>query len=589
MKWLKNTIVWQTALLILLIAAWPLLRPEFFRMHDYTHVARLVEMLAALRAGHFPVHWSANFGWGYGMPLFLFYGPLPFYLASIPALLGLSELVSIKLLIFLAHVLAWWGMYKALSRFGRAPALIGATAFLFAPYRAVDLYVRGALNELFALSLLPWILHFSWQITESTAKEKWRHGCLGVSASTAALVLSHNLTAFIASPFLLVLGLLPLLAEKKKKYLSRFSYLVLGWVGAAVLSAWYAIPAFLEKDLTIVNQITQGYFNYQLHFLYIRQFWQADWGFGGSVFGPDDNISFHLDHLTILLAIFTLAALIWKLYRQFTSTNLKTFKSWLLHQSWRQWWLVLPFVTSGLLALSLWMTTFHSQPLWEKVTLLHFVQFPWRFLAVSNLLLALLAGWSVWFIRPWWRRWVVTWLLLIGIIISALPFHKPAEFLEDNTDFYYTDQDLIRRKMSDILNDYVPQTFNRALPPTEPSKRIAISSLAELPPFEYNLPQEFLIQFKQPVKGTITWNIAHFPGWKYTINHQEVAPHLNEDGLMEYEGHDITSVGAYYSYTTLRSAMIILSGSGLVVWLLVGAPYFLKQIKPVKDKNVKQS
>lgn len=575
MNWLKKTIVWQLALIILLIISWPLLRPEFFRMHDYTHVARLVEMVDALRAGHFPVHWSANFGWGYGMPLFLFYGPAPFYIASIPVLLGIAPLSAIKILIFISHLLAWTGMYKVLSRWGRVPAVVGATAFLLTPYRAVDLYVRGALNELFALSLLPWILYFSWTIAFESTSKKWRWGCLGLSLSVALLVMSHNLTAMIAAPFLAIMGFLPLIIKHRFQLRARLLWLTGGWLGGALLSAGYAIPAFLEKDLTIVNQITRGYFNYQLHFLYIRQFWQNRWDYGGSVFGPDDNISFHLGRLTLVLAISCALAVSWKVKDLYKNRQLN-------RHTWLKWWLTLPIVTGLLLVFSLWMTTFHAQPIWDRLLLLHYIQFPWRFLAVSNFLLALLAGWSLWFIRPWWRRWLWGWLSIILLLLTQLPFHQPQEFLSRNEDFYYTDKHLIREKMSDILNDYVPQTFNRQLEPVNANERFAIRSVPseKLANYEYNLPHEFLLLLPEPVPGRVVWNIAHFPGWHYTINHQEVTTTLRDDGRMEFAtAENINSVGAYYSYTPLRSWWGIVSAGTAILWLSLASPWIFSTLK----------
>ena len=121
MRLIKNLIVAQSAFLILLILAWPLFHAGFFRVHDYTHVARIVEMVDALRAGHFPVLWSADFGFGYGMPLFLFTGRS--CLLSSLLTLGLAPLVSLKLLIFFTHFIAWLGMYNLMKRWGRTVAL----------------------------------------------------------------------------------------------------------------------------------------------------------------------------------------------------------------------------------------------------------------------------------------------------------------------------------------------------------------------------------------------------------------------------------------------------------------------------------
>jgi hypothetical protein len=42
--------------------------------------------------------------------------------------------------------MAWLGMYNLMKRWGRTAGFIAATLFVLAPYRALDLFVRGALN-----------------------------------------------------------------------------------------------------------------------------------------------------------------------------------------------------------------------------------------------------------------------------------------------------------------------------------------------------------------------------------------------------------------------------------------------------------
>jgi uncharacterized membrane protein len=54
----------------------------FYPMHDDTQVSRVVVMGRALIHGQFPVRWVSDLGYGYGYPLFNFYGPLPYYVGG---------------------------------------------------------------------------------------------------------------------------------------------------------------------------------------------------------------------------------------------------------------------------------------------------------------------------------------------------------------------------------------------------------------------------------------------------------------------------------------------------------------------------
>src|SRR5690606_33612822 len=141
----------------------------------------------------------------------------------------------------------------------------------------------------------------------------------------------------------------------------------------------------LEKGETSIESILSGYFDFRLHFLYIRQLIKPQWGYGGSEPGPLDGMTFHMG---IPLLVLVACVGIWMTLR----IAQKTFQKRKLTLSQTE---VLFFSASLLTGLSLFMTLFHSQFLWETVPLLNFVQFPWRFLSVAIVLMAFLAGLSI--------------------------------------------------------------------------------------------------------------------------------------------------------------------------------------------------
>src|SRR5258708_5005319 len=63
-----SSLVWIVGVLAVLITMRSLFSSSFFRTHDFTHAARLVEMRTSFASGEFRVRWSRNFGFGYGMP-----------------------------------------------------------------------------------------------------------------------------------------------------------------------------------------------------------------------------------------------------------------------------------------------------------------------------------------------------------------------------------------------------------------------------------------------------------------------------------------------------------------------------------------
>lgn len=563
----KKPLIGFYGLILIAVFSSAFFHPEFFRIHDYTHVARIVEMRRSLDAGHVPVHWTQNFGYGYGMPLFLFYGPFAFYIAVILTYFGLSAFTAMQLLFFLCGVVGFVGMYRLLQRWGHTAAMVGSTLLLAAPYRAVDLFVRGALNEAWAISILPWILWAQWHIANRPAR-----GALWTAFWVAALIMTHNLTAFIALPFLAVLGTIGLVTfVPRKAWIQTVLWQIGGLVGGLLLSAWYIIPAFVEKEFTIIDTILGGYFDYHHHFLYIRQFFLVNWGYGGSEFGPNDGISFHLGSITWALLLLAGLLLLRRLRETWIHANNKHTSFWqrltnlIFELRAKGWILVGTFLG---IVLSLYLTTFKSEIVWDTIPLFSFVQFPWRYLSIAIVLTSLASALAVSMVRHQALRVLLVVIVMCVALFAQSSFHQPEKFLDDKNDFYYTDSDLIRRQMSSILPDFIPLDLDRDLPPVAPENRIVFAPALETGGDEINLPHKLLWQGSIPANTTIIWNVAHFPGWKYYVGEQLVEPELRADGRMTYVTNEtVSSVGALFTPTPIRSATQILSGLTFVVWL----------------------
>src|SRR3989337_3831239 len=146
-------------LLATLPAIYYLIKPGFYEPHDLHHLADIYQMARAFVSGQIPPRLGPGFTYGYGYPLFNFYYLLPFYLgAFLYALFG-SLTVSFESVFVLSAILSVFGMYLFLREyFDKLPSFVGSVLILYTPYRAVQIYVRGAMGEALALSLLPFVL-----------------------------------------------------------------------------------------------------------------------------------------------------------------------------------------------------------------------------------------------------------------------------------------------------------------------------------------------------------------------------------------------------------------------------------------------
>lgn len=523
---------------VVLASSWALFPSAFFRVHDFTHASRLSEMRRALEDGQFPVRWSANFGYGYGMPLFHFYGPLPYYLTVIPYTLGFSAITSLKLLLISINVMSFVGAYLLGKKlYGRAGGVVAGAVFTLFPYRALDLYARGAWNELFAIAAFPWVFlcllallnRCTWKITA------W------IGISVAAVCLSHNLMTFMFLPVAYAWSWWVILQAKQR--VRTAVHVHAGFSLGVLLSAFYLLPAFLEKGFTLVDSaVLGGYFDFRLHFLYIRQWFTGTWGWGGSNYGPDDGLSFALGWVTWILAGLG-----------FTAVWLKIPK--------RRSVVVFAAVFT---AIALFMTTEKTLFAWNAVSLMKYFQFPWRFVSLAVLGMALLAGGAVY----WWRqrslRALFAGCAVLVTVLSQFFFFRPESYMANPDALYYTDPARIQTQMSGILPDYIPSTVTKLPQPGLPLVEVVAGSANSLEVL-VNRSHEKLVKVSLKEPSKVVLRSFAFPGWTLEVNGIKRSTEFTPEGWFSFalpQGDSL--LGLRLANTPVRTVANILSLFGLI-------------------------
>jgi len=264
----------------------------YFSMHDDMQFMRLYQMDKCFKDGQIPCRWVPDLGFGYGYPLFNYYPPFSYYLGEIFHLLGFSIIDSVKIVFALSLVFSGLFMYFLAREFwGEFGGLISALFYIYAPYRAVDVYVRGAMAEGWGLVWFPLIFLAVWKVI----REKKFFWVLVLAVSYGFLLISHNLMSLLFSFVALVWGLFWLFYFKEFKSIKN---LALGVALALGISAFFVLPVIFEKKLVHVETMLMGYFNYLAHFADLRQlFLNSKWGWGASVWGPEDEMPFMIGYL----------------------------------------------------------------------------------------------------------------------------------------------------------------------------------------------------------------------------------------------------------------------------------------------------
>ena len=506
MKNIKLLVILIVGFVLILPSLKPLLKEDFFQMHDYSHVARLVELDLALKDGHFPARWSKDLGWGYGMPLFQFYAPLPYYLSEGFHLIGFSFLNAIKVCFGLTFFVSFLGMYLLAGKFwGKWGGFLAGVVFVYSPYRAVDFYVRGALGELFAISLIPWIL---WAITEIFDKRTHKTVIKG-SILLALFLLSHTVLNLICVPLFILFGLFYLLINKgiKNAILPMVSSFALG-IG---LAGFFLFPAFFEKQFSQVEKLTSGFSHYAHHFLYLRQFFRGPWGYGGSVGGIEDGLSFHLGKAHLFLALITvIVSLFFFVFKKREKSHL-----------------LVGFFTAVTLVL-VFLSTYHSKVIWDAIPLMAFIQFPWRFNSLLIVILGFLSGGTVYYLKKIIGKSSVIFLIIAILIILKvnIKYFQPEKYV-DPSILYYTDRELISFSMSGVIPDYLP-IWVEDIPNKvargefqiirgDPKIKVIDPEIKVIDSKTHKL----VLEIVSPESSKILLNRNYFPGWRLTLNGKE--------------------------------------------------------------------
>ena len=359
----------------------------YFNMHDDLQMMRQLQMEKCILDGQIPCRWVPDMGYGYGFPLFNFYPPFPYLMGELFRLLGFSFITTIKLNFAFALVASGMAMYfLAREFFGRAGAVLSSIFYTWAPYHAVEIYVRGAMNENWALVFFPLIFLFSYKLVRSERKllYKW---LIGLTLSLFGLLTSHNLMVIIFAPFFAIWIIILLFIYKHKK----LPYLILSGIWALGMSAFFTFPALAENGFTHLKSQLTGYFEYSAHFVTLKQLlFSRYWGYGGSAWETDnDAMSFSIGHLHWILSMFIGAIAVPKIL----ALKINGLRHKNLLDSLRRHPVL---IVTAFLFLSGWAAAYlthgRSTPIYLAIPQIQFIQFPWRFLTIVIFSFSFLVG-----------------------------------------------------------------------------------------------------------------------------------------------------------------------------------------------------
>lgn len=555
-SWLDWTSI-ATLILAAIGITWRLWEPGIPNRADMLMgIYRVFELASAWREGIWYPRLGPHLNFTYGAPLFQFYPPLVSYLALFLTGFGAGFVAASKAVLVLAVVGAGCGMYVlARSIFtSRSAAWLSAALYLSAPYLLLDVYERGAAAESVALALLPWLL---WSLRTLFYQPNRRHWLIA-ALLVALFMLTHNITALFVMPAAVIyLLLLAAYARNARPLLWVAAALLLG----LALSAFYWLPAVSEVHFTHAEEYMLGaQSDVTQNLRPWGQIIQSDWAVD---YQSDARFRFALRDL--LLALIGLLAL------PFVARQ-------------RRYELAL---FAALCAAMLLLQTQITQPFWQEMPMVRYIQFSWRLFGPASLAAALLAGGALTALSPQRVRW------LVAVPLALLAFWPTMQNLHPDQLPYWqheideasiTVRDLYERGRRDfpLFGDYSPIFLNtnpgslptprdggERFPATDPQPTLRLTAAN---------PIRLALAVDAPAPFTLRAHRIFFPGWQIYVDGARVPTQPSGKlGLVTAE----LPAGTYtatiqFDQTPIRRVGDLVALAALALWIVCALPLSIR-------------
>ena len=364
-------------------------------MQDDLQAFRVYEMDKCIQDWQIPCRWVPDAGYQYGYPQFNYYPPSVYYLGEILHKAGFQYIDTVKILFAAGYILSAIFMFLLVSEFlDNFSGFISAMIYSYVPYKAVEVFVRGAMSEFWSLVFYPLIF---WAVYKLIKTSKVKYVAL-LAISLGLLLTTHLLMAMIFSLSAIIWTVYWLIKEKKLKEIYK---VIAGVVLGIGFAAFFVLPVLLERQYAHTETLTEGYFGYLQHFVNIyKLFFSREWGYGSSGF-PNEKLNLSTGLVQWIFGLITLGLGSFYLI----SRKKKNYAS-------------LAVVLGILELFTLFMIHVKSSFIWSGVPILAWLQFPWRFLTVSIFLLAILAGIGV-YLMSRFKIWIGLAIVVVAFVLNV--------------------------------------------------------------------------------------------------------------------------------------------------------------------------
>lgn len=225
--------------------------------HDLTfHLMRIEGLAQELRNGQFPVRISSAWMGGYGYATSVFYGDLLLYFPAMLRLFGLTVVKAYKIYVVfinglttLVSLISFNGIFKSTK-----VATILTLVYMTSSYRLVDVFVRHAVGEYTASVFFPLIALSIWKIyTDNKGIKKNIINSILLAIGMTGIITAHVLSTEMV---VVTLFVIVIILYKRLIDFDIIKTFLLAVVFTALLSAFFIVP-FIDyyKNVPVLGTI----------------------------------------------------------------------------------------------------------------------------------------------------------------------------------------------------------------------------------------------------------------------------------------------------------------------------------------------
>ena len=355
------------------------------------HLNRINEIASNLQEGQFPViihsHLMENLGYANS----IFYPELFLYIPAILKILGVGTLLSYKIFLMIITFFTFIFMDITAKKIFKNNKIsyLASILYTFSLYRLMDIYVRGALGEVLAITFFPLLLYGLYDIIFEQGK-KWWVLVLGLFGIANSHILSIAFAAFLIL-FLCICNIKTIL--KSKQILLKL--IKTGIISVLICSS--VILPILEqyRSVKLKVQNSNSGFNLSEQATTLTSALENDIRFGSSV---DGNTVKKEASMSTCVGIMLLILPGLLLFNKSKEKNNKY---------------VLQMLGLGIVSFILSTKIFP----WSKFEWMATIQFPWRFNMITALVLSLISSYAVYNFFENKRDSIM--ILIIGILVMS--------------------------------------------------------------------------------------------------------------------------------------------------------------------------